>query len=109
MRQAGIVAAAGRHALEHHVSRLADDHTNALALASGFATASRGRLHIETPQTNMVWVKVPTDIAPTFTAHLRVNGVKVNGDTTLRFVTHLDTSRNDVERAVGVVGAFFGG
>jgi threonine aldolase len=109
MRQAGIVAAAGRHALEHHVSRLADDHTNARALASGFATASRGRLHIETPQTNMVWVKVPTDIAPTFTAHLRVNGVKVNGDTTLRFVTHLDTSRNDVERAVGVVGAFFGG
>ena len=38
MRQAGILAAAGLHALEHHVERLADDHANARRLAEGLET-----------------------------------------------------------------------
>ena len=42
MRQAGIVAAAGIHALDHHVERLADDHANARRLAEGLAAPARG-------------------------------------------------------------------
>ena len=39
MRQAGIVAAAGLYALDHHVERLADDHANARRLGEGLAEA----------------------------------------------------------------------
>ena len=41
MRQVGSFAAAGLHALQHHVDRLADDHTNAAHLAAGLAAAQR--------------------------------------------------------------------
>ena len=59
MRQAGIVAAAGLYALEHHVDRLAEDHANAERLAAGLA-GIRG-LEVEPPQTNMVFVRIPAD------------------------------------------------
>ena len=37
MRQAGVVAATGLYALDHHVERLAEDHANARKLAVGLA------------------------------------------------------------------------
>ena len=43
MRQAGIIAAAGLYALDHHVDRLAEDHANARALAEGLAALPRRR------------------------------------------------------------------
>ena len=57
MRQAGILAAAGLHALDHHVARLADDHARAERLSEDL----RGLpgLDVVTQQTNMVFVEVP--------------------------------------------------
>jgi threonine aldolase len=56
MRQVGILAAAGRYALEHHVERLADDHARASRAAAAFADASPGCLDPALVETNiLVW------------------------------------------------------
>ncbi len=61
MRQAGILAAAGSHALAHHIPRLAEDHENAARLAAGLA--KHAELAVAPAQTNMVFVTVPEGIA----------------------------------------------
>ncbi|HEX9300851.1 MAG TPA: low-specificity L-threonine aldolase [Casimicrobiaceae bacterium] len=105
MRQAGILAAAGRHAIAHHVARLAEDHANAARLAAGLAKHSA--LTVPAPQTNMVFVGVRGDLADAFTAHLARAGVQITGTKNQRWVTHLDVSSEDVGRAIAVVDAFF--
>ena len=98
MRQVGILAAAGLHALDHHVERLADDHRHArlLAEACGVDPSS--------VDTNIV--VVPHDDPPAFVAAAREGGVLVAalGRTAVRLVTHLDVSRDDAERAAKVLG-----
>ncbi len=105
MRQAGILAAAGRHAVAHHVARLADDHANAARLAAGLA--KHPALTVSTPQTNMIFVGVRDDLADSFAAHLAAAGVQITGTQQQRWVTHLDVSSEDVDHAVAVVDAFF--
>ena len=105
MRQAGILAAAGRYAIAHHIARLADDHENAARLAAGLA--KHAALEVSTPQTNMVFVSVKASSADGFAAHLAAKGVQVTGTAKQRWVTHLDVSRDDVERALAVVEVFF--
>jgi len=105
MRQAGILAAAGRHAVKHHVARLAEDHDNAARLAAGLA--KHRALDVATPQTNMVFVSVREGSAEGFAAHLAANGVQITGTAHQRWVTHLDVARDDVDRAIGVVDAYF--
>ena len=108
MRQAGVIASAGLYALDHHVDRLKEDHVNATLLASGLVSASRGQLKIETPQTNILWAEVPEQLFAAFTAHLKANGVSVSGAYgKQRWVTHLDVSRADIERALEIASAFF--
>ncbi|MHB8878177.1 MAG: low-specificity L-threonine aldolase, partial [Myxococcaceae bacterium] len=100
MRQAGILAAAGLYALEHHVARLAEDHENAQHLAKGLEGLPG--LKVEPPQTNMVWVHVEAPLAQTLVARLKERGVLATGSALVRFVTHLDVSRADIDRAVSV-------
>ena len=107
MRQAGILAAAGRYAIAHHVERLAGDHDNAARLAAGLA--KHAALEVSTPQTNMVFVGVEPGRANAFAAHLAAQGVLVTGTAKQRWVTHLDVARADVDRALAVVDAFFAG
>jgi threonine aldolase len=107
MRQAGILAAAGRYAIEHHIDRLADDHANAARLAAGLAR--HAALTVSNPQTNMVFVGVRAEVAPAFAAHLAAAGVQITGTTQQRWVTHLDVSSDDIGRAIEVVDAFFTG
>jgi threonine aldolase len=104
MRQAGIVAAAGLYALEHHVERLADDHANARRLAEGLAEA-RLPVDLEQVETNFVQLDVAAlglD-ADEAVARLRSQGVLLSFAArhgVLRAVTHLDVSADDVEAAV---------
>ena len=105
MRQAGILAAAGRHAIAHHIERLAEDHENAAALAAGLAR--HRALTVSTPQTNMVFVGADAGIADAFAKHLAERGVQITGTTKQRWVTHLDVARADVEGALRIVDAFF--
>ena len=101
MRQAGIVAAAATHALDHHVDRLADDH----ALAERLAAGLRGipGLTVEPPQTNIVFADLKSDRAAGLMAHLKAHGVLATGLYRLRFVTHLDVDAAGVDRAVAAI------
>ena len=101
MRQAGVLAAAASHALEHHVDRLADDHVLARRLADGLAGLPG--LTVEPPQTNIVFADLVGDRAPGLMAHLKSRGVLATGLYRLRFVTHLDVDAEGVDRAVAAV------
>jgi threonine aldolase len=106
MRQAGIIAAAGVYALQHHVERLAEDHDNARQLAAALAAIPTVQLNPADVETNIVIFDVAaTDRpAPDLGAQLKAAGVRVSvlGRTTLRAVTHLDVSRADIPRAIEV-------
>jgi len=99
MRQAGILAAAGRHALHHHIDRLADDHARAARLAE----ALDGRAVAE-PETNIVVLDFQGR-AHALAAEARDRGVLVSvvSPDRIRLVTHLDVDDADIDRAVGVL------
>ncbi|MEE9239581.1 MAG: GntG family PLP-dependent aldolase [bacterium] len=102
-RQAGILAAAGLYALEHHVERLAEDHENAQRFAE-LAAGIPGVRHVyETVPTNIVFLDVSdTNLsAPEITRRLKERGVgfSVFGESAIRAVTHIDVSREDVDQA----------
>jgi threonine aldolase len=97
MRQVGILAAAGLHALDHHVERLAEDHEHARLLAEACG------LDPATVDTNIV-VAQRSD-APAFVAAAAEQGVRISavGPTAVRMVTHLDVSRAGAEAAAAVL------
>jgi threonine aldolase len=103
MRQVGILAAAGIHALEHNVDRLAEDHANAERLAKGLAALG---LKVDPVQTNMVFVAIPKESVAGLKQHLEKNGVVALVSPKLRLVTHLDVDAAAIDRAVGIIGAF---
>ena len=105
MRQAGIVAAAGVYALDHHVDRLAEDHARAKRLALGLAGAG---LAVDPDRTETNFVQL--DVAPLPPAEamalLAEQGVALSGTihpTILRAVTHLDVGDDDVDRALELI------
>ncbi len=99
MRQAGILAAAGLFALDHHLDRLAEDHERARLLGE--------RLGVQ-PQTNIV--TVPVGNAREVAAAAAEQGVRVGvvGPTRIRLVTHLDVDDEGVRRAGEVVSSLLG-
>ncbi len=101
MRQAGVLAAAALHALEHHVERLADDHALAQRLAEGLAGLPG--LTLEPPQTNIVFADLAGPRAAGLMAHLKARGVLATGLYRLRFVTHLDVDAAGVDRAIAAL------
>jgi threonine aldolase len=116
MRQAGIVAAAALHALDHHLDRLEDDHANARRLAEGLAGIDA--LRVDAPQTNMVFAhfteaaiqglgRSAAELTADLSQHLRQQGIVVTGAYNLRLVTHLDIDNAAVERTVAAIQAFF--
>jgi len=108
MRQAGLLAAAASHALDHHVDRLADDHALAQRLAQGLEGIEG--LKVEAPHTNIVFVDL-TGAAQArsseLLASLNAQGILATGLYRLRFVTHLDVDAAGVDRAVAAIRAFF--
>jgi threonine aldolase len=104
MRQAGIVAAAGVYALDHHVERLADDHRNARRLAEGLVDAGMP-VDLGQVETNFVLLDVGAlgVGADDAVARLRAEGVLLSfaaEHDVLRAVTHLDVTAEEVEQAV---------
>ena len=108
MRQAGLLAAAASHALDHHVERLADDHALAQRLAQGLEGIEG--LTVEAPHTNIVFVDL-TGAAQArsseLLASLNSQGILATGLYRLRFVTHLDVDAAGVDRAVAAIRDFF--
>ena len=112
MRQAGIAAAAGVYALDHHVERLAEDHARARRLAEAWHAAGLpvDPAHVETNfvQVDVARLGLGRDDA---LARLREAGIGLSSTihpTVLRAVTHLDVSDGDVERACALVPAALG-
>ena len=101
MRQAGVLAAAARYALDHHVQRLADDHALAQRLADGLQDLPG--LTVEPPQTNIVFADLQGPRAAGLMEHLKSRGVLATGLYRLRFVTHLDVDAAGVDRAIAAV------
>ncbi len=102
MRQAGLLAAAASHALEHHVDRLADDHALAQRLAQGLQGIDG--LQVEAPQTNLLFVDLTgaaRSRSAELLAHLKEHGVLATGLYRLRFATHLDVDAAGIDRAIG--------
>ncbi|WP_420811717.1 threonine aldolase family protein [Micromonospora endophytica] len=93
MRQAGILAAAGRYALAHHVDRLAEDHAKAARLAEAIAPFGILAAPVRTNLVPLDLTKASLD-APTLAAAARAEGVLISvlGPRTARLVTHLDVS-----------------
>ena len=100
MRQAGIIAAGGLHALDHHVERLAEDHERAARLAAGLAELRGVTLDPATVETNIVVFEVAT--AAAFCAALEADGVLMGtlDARRVRAVTHLDVDDAGIERAL---------
>jgi len=108
MRQAGMLAAAASHALDHHVGRLAQDHALAKHLAEGLAGIEG--LQVEAPQTNIVFVDLTgaaREQSVDLLKHLAGRGIQATGLYRLRFVTHLDVDTAGVDRAVAAIREFF--
>ncbi|HEX7746563.1 MAG TPA: GntG family PLP-dependent aldolase [Micromonosporaceae bacterium] len=101
MRQVGILAAAGRYALRHHIERLADDHARAARLAEALAPFGVVAGAVRTNIVPLDLGKSPLD-APALGAAARSAGVLVSvlGPRTARLVTHLDLSDRDIDRAI---------
>ncbi len=106
-RQAGILAAAGLHALDHHVERLAQDHDR----AAGLADRLRGIAGVDLlgQHTNMIFINVPSDRLRALDEHLGDAGIRISIGylPTLRLVTHLDVDDDGIERTAVAFRTFF--
>lgn len=111
LRQAGILAAAALHALDHHIDRLQEDHAHARRLARGLAGLPG--VSVLEPQTNIVFLdlspaqqqRYPQGLASVLAEQgLRCTG----GGARLRLVTHLDVSQADVDEAVLILRRVLG-
>lgn len=107
LRQGGIVAAACLYALDHNIDRLAEDHANARALASGLAQIPG--ITVETPDTNLVFFNTQGTGLPAaeLAARARQHGIafSVNTQWRARACTHLDVSRAGIDQALAVIRA----
>jgi len=104
MRQAGVLAAAGQFALEHHISRLAEDHAHAQQLAEGLSALG---LKVEPPQTNIVFVAIPESAVAGLAVTLRAAGILASVGRRTRLVTHLDINRAQIEAVLTAFTHYF--
>lgn len=105
MRQAGILAAAGLYALNHHVDRLADDHARARRLAQGLAGVPGVRIDPAAVETNIVFFACDDGLDPAaLVAGCLAAGVRFSlPGQQIRAVTHLGIDDAAIDRAVAVV------
>lgn len=111
MRQApGMLAAAGSHALDHHVDRLVEDHERARALAAGIA--SLPHWEVADPETNIVLARVraPLRSAAPLCDALGTVGLRCfpNIASEVRFVVHLGIDDDDIAEAIARIRSCLG-
>jgi threonine aldolase len=107
MRQVGIFAAAGLHAIDHHVGRLAEDHANARRLAERLARSPHVVIDLASVQTNIVVFRLADGAADAaqVVARARARGILVNplAPRTVRALTHLDVTGEQCRHAAEVL------
>jgi threonine aldolase len=100
MRQAGVIAAAGMYALDHHIDRLAEDHDKATKVASAVNERFQSGA---VANTNMVFVDLPDTKLVQLIDHFANRHIRISR---ARWVFHLDISFEDTERIVDAVQEF---
>jgi threonine aldolase len=102
MRQAGVIAASGIYALQHHVQRLAEDHAHAERL--GEAIKGLKQIRLASPvETNMVMLDPASVDISVLAAYLKDRGILLTGP---RLVTHLDITSADIDSIIEALHAF---
>lgn len=105
-RQAGVLAAAGLHALDHHIERMKEDHVRALSVAEAINAMDKFSVDISTVQTNMVYVDCNMP-ASELAAGLAKHGIDLFDirEDAVRIVIHLHITDEDVERIIAAFAA----
>lgn len=105
MRQAGLLAAAGLHALEHHRVRLAQDHEHARRLADAAAEIRGLSVDRSKVMTNIVMVDLQRGTSAQLVAAARQHGLWMGavGARRVRLVTHLDVDRAGIDAAIAAL------
>lgn len=108
MRQVGILAAAGLYALDHNITRLSEDHANALVLADGLRKLAPFRPN--DPATNIVVVDIIQGRLPDWLSAFEQQGVLAVafGPQRMRLVTHINITRDDVDQALARIVSIAG-
>jgi threonine aldolase len=111
MRQSGILAAGGLYALDHNMTRLAEDHANARILAERIA-GTRAQIDLAAAQSNIVIFHLPESLpdAAAIVRQAHEQGVLVSAFAvrTVRAVTHLNVSAAQCRRAADVLATIIG-
>ena len=103
MRQAGIIAAAGIVALKTMVTRLSDDHANAISLAQGLSKIPGIEINPEEVQTNLVFFKVNSISEIEIAQQLNKRGIKVQPrKPRWRLATHYGITSADIKYSLKV-------
>ena len=105
MRQAGYLAAAGIYALDHHISRLQEDHDHAQMLAEGFQAKSFVKFVLPVETNILIFELNDGQSAPDLVAELKKQGVLAYAiaPNRVRLVTHLDVARPQIEATLQVI------
>ena len=108
LRQAGILAAAGLYAIEHHRPALDRDHEKAHRLAEGIAACPQFSVDPAEVDTNIVIFEGPADRAANIVEDLQEDGVLLTpfGPSTIRATTHRDVSMDETEEALSIIQAY---
>lgn len=107
MRQAGIIAAAGIYALQHNVQRLAEDHQNAALLAAELGGVKQLKIDPSWVQTNMVFIVPEAGTSEALAQFLQAKHILVDPGKTIRMVTHLDVSHEDMLATARAIRQFY--
>ncbi len=107
MRQAGILAAAGLYALEHNIDRLATDHENASHLAEGLGKIDAIEIEGGKAHTNMLFFEMDEATASELALFLQKSNILMSPGKTIRLVTHIDITEDDVELIIEKINSFF--
>ncbi|HDY7454611.1 TPA: low-specificity L-threonine aldolase [Vibrio vulnificus] len=109
MRQAGILAAAGKLALTEQVAQLKVDHANAKALAQGLSELPGVHVNPDFVQTNIVFAKLDDNVdINTIAQKLAKESIIITPGNPIRFVTHKDISRQDIDLFLEKLRFFLG-
>lgn len=108
MRQAGILAAAGKLALTEQVERLAEDHESATYFAQKLTEFAEFEVDLTTVQTNMVFATLAPHIdAMLLAKRCQEAGILISPGRTIRFVTHKDVTRQDIDKVLNIFKLHF--
>jgi threonine aldolase len=109
MRQAGVIAAAGLYALDHHIERLADDHRHAAEIAETLAETRWAELDPRKVETNIIYFNTPRTEAVQIAAGLKRKGILCTpfSKNAIRMVTHLGISDEDSEGIRKLIASCF--